>query len=57
MFGQGAPISFAAQLNEMEALRLESTFATAVRGLVVYGAKVFTEYAKMLGYIQIATTQ
>ncbi|MET9848877.1 P22 phage major capsid protein family protein [Streptomyces ossamyceticus] len=33
-------ISFADQFAEVETLRLESTFATAVRGLHLYGAKV-----------------
>ena len=33
-------IAFAGQINKVEALRLESSFADAVRGLDVYGAKV-----------------
>jgi hypothetical protein len=33
-------ISFADQVNDVETLRLETTFATAVRGLHLYGAKV-----------------
>lgn len=57
MFGQDRPISFASQLHTMEALRLETTFATAVRGLMLYGGQVFAENAKKLGYLQIASTQ
>jgi len=33
-------VSFADQFSEVESLRLETTFATAVRGLHLYGAKV-----------------
>lgn len=33
-------IAFAGQINKVEAIRLESRFADAVRGLDVYGAKV-----------------
>jgi hypothetical protein len=33
-------IAFASQIMETEAIRLESTFDTGVRGLHVYGAKV-----------------
>lgn len=57
MFGQGMPISYAPQINQLEAIRLETTFANAVRGLLVQGKKVFAEDAKRLGYIRIATTQ
>ena len=35
----------------MEALRLETTFATRVRGLLLHGAQVFAEDAKALGVI------
>ncbi|GAA5078634.1 P22 phage major capsid protein family protein [Streptomyces similanensis] len=40
MAGVRDAISFADQVTEMETLRLQNTFATAVRGLHVYGAKV-----------------
>jgi hypothetical protein len=40
MAGVSDAISFADQVTEMETLRLQNTFATAVRGLHVYGAKV-----------------
>ncbi|HWE35656.1 MAG TPA: hypothetical protein VG406_03725 [Isosphaeraceae bacterium] len=57
LFGQDKPISYASQIRDMEALRLESTFATAVRGLLLHGATVFAENAKRLGYVRIAPTQ
>jgi hypothetical protein len=33
-------ISFAEQLNKVEALRREGSFENAVRGLALYGAKI-----------------
>jgi hypothetical protein len=53
IFGQDHPVCYAAQIpaSTMEALRLESTFATRVRGLLLHGAKVFAEDAKRLGVI------
>jgi len=39
-FGVNAALTFAAQFTKMETLRSESTFATLVRGLQVYGRKV-----------------
>lgn len=58
-FGQGKPVSYAAQIppGTLEALRLESTFATAVRGLLLHDGKVFNEDAKRFGYILIGATQ
>ncbi|MFE9865876.1 P22 phage major capsid protein family protein [Streptomyces sp. NPDC005506] len=40
MAGVKDAISFADQVSEMETLRLQNTFASAVRGLHLYGAKV-----------------
>jgi len=40
MAGSYNSIAFASQIMETEAIRLESTFDTGVRGLHVYGAKV-----------------
>lgn len=40
LFGSRAAITFAEQLVETEALRLENQFADAVRGLMVFGRKV-----------------
>lgn len=55
LFGQGKPISYAAQIpsGTLEALRLETTFATAVRGLLLHDATVFTETSKTLGSIYV----
>lgn len=43
--GTPMAISFADQITETEALRLQSTFADAVRGLHVYGAKLIRSNA------------
>ncbi len=51
-FGDKYAIAYAAQINEIERLRLESQFATAVRGLLLHDTKVFAEAAKRLGYIK-----
>jgi hypothetical protein len=41
MFGVAAAISLAVQKQpEMEAIRLQDSFADGVRGLLLYGAKV-----------------
>jgi hypothetical protein len=56
-YGQGKPVSYARQLVETEALRLESTMATAVRGLLLHGAAVFAEDAKRFGTIYVGATQ
>ena len=54
LYGQGKPISFAAQIKgNFEALRRESTFGQSVRCLLLYGGRVFTESAKALGRIYI----
>ncbi len=45
-FGDPAFISYAAQLKEMEMLRLQTTFADAVRGLILHDGHVFAECAK-----------
>jgi hypothetical protein len=39
--GNNDLISFAEQVTETEAVRLEGEFATGVRGLMVYGGKIF----------------
>jgi hypothetical protein len=53
LYGQGKRVSYAAQIpaSTMEAIRLETTFATRVRGLLLHGAQVFAEDAKALGVI------
>jgi hypothetical protein len=52
-FGQGRPIAYAAQLRKSEMIRLESTFASAFRSLLLHDGKLFTEPAKRLGYIYV----
>lgn len=54
-FGQGKPISYASQIpaGHPQVLTLESTFATAARGLMLHDGKVFSEDAKRLGYIYV----
>lgn len=39
----GSAIAFAGQINEVEALRLESTFADGIRGLDTYGMKIIDQ--------------
>ena len=51
-YGTRMAISYAAQLAEMEAIRLETTFATAIRGLLLHDGKVFAEASKAFGYIK-----
>jgi hypothetical protein len=53
LFGQGLPVCYAAQIppGTLEVLRLETTFATRVRGLLLEGAQVFAEDSKRLGVI------
>ncbi len=51
VFGQGNPIHYVSKIRDLEAIRLERSFASAVRGLLVHQAKVFTENTKRLGYI------
>lgn len=51
-YGVQGAINYAAQVRQVEALRLETTFANAVRGLLLHDAKVFAESAKGLGYIK-----
>ena len=38
--GHPSAISYAEQINEIETIRLQTTFGTAVRGLFLYGAKL-----------------
>lgn len=54
VYGQGNCIKYASKIQSFETLRLESSFETAVRALLVHKARVFTEDAKRLGYIYAA---
>ena len=51
LFGQGKPISYASKFQQTERIRLESTFAWAVRGLILHDGEVFAEHAKRLGVL------
>jgi len=53
LFGQNSPVCYAAQIppGTLEVLRLETTFATRVRGLLLEGAQVFAEDSKKLGVL------
>jgi hypothetical protein len=51
-YGTPMAISYAAQIREVEVIRLETTFATAVRGLLLHGTKVFAEASKAYGYVK-----
>jgi len=52
LFGDSEAISYAAQITEIEALRLQTTFANAVRGLLLHDTFVPAESAKRLVYIK-----
>jgi hypothetical protein len=51
-FGDKWAIAYAAQLSQTERMRLQTTFADAIRGLLLHDTKVFNENAKRLGYIK-----
>ena len=53
-FGEVGAISYAGQITLVEMIRLESTMATACRGLLLHDAHVFNENAKRIGYIEAA---
>jgi hypothetical protein len=52
LFGDDMAIAYAAQLREVETLRLQVSFHTAVRGLLLHDTKVFAESSKHFGYIR-----
>jgi hypothetical protein len=52
LFGDNEAISYAAQITEIEALRLQTTFANAVRGLLLHDTFVPAESAKRLVYLK-----
>jgi hypothetical protein len=54
MFGNRTAISYAGQIGRIEALRLETTFADAARGLYVYGRKVVRSEALLTAYLSEA---
>lgn len=48
-FGAGPVISYAGQIRKVQKIVLESTFADAMRGLLLHDATVFSEHAKAYG--------
>ena len=48
LFGDNEAISYAAQITEIEALRLQTTFANAIRGLLLHDIFVAGENSKRL---------
>lgn len=54
IFGNNDIISYAAQITEMEALRLQTTFANAIRGLILHDTFVPAESAKQLVVLRAA---
>jgi len=52
LFGDNEGLSYAAQITEIEALRLQTTFANAVRGLLLHDTFVPAECGKRLAYIK-----
>jgi N4-gp56 family major capsid protein len=52
MYGQMGAIQYAGQLDKVEKLRLESSFDSAVRGLLLHGAIIPGEDAKRVGTIK-----
>ncbi|MEV5710168.1 coat protein [Actinoallomurus sp. NPDC052274] len=55
MAGHPMAITFAEQIAETEALRLQTTFADGVRGLHVYGAQVIRPDCIAVAYVQRPT--
>lgn len=51
MFGTRQAISYAGQVAKIEAVRLQTTFADAARGLYVYGRKVVRPEALLTAYL------
>jgi len=51
MCGDRSAISYGGQISEIEAMRLQTTFADAARGLYVYGAKVTRPEALLTLYL------
>ena len=52
LFGDNEGLSYAAQITEIEVLRLQTTFANAVRGLLLHDTFVPAEAGKRLVYIK-----
>jgi len=52
-FGDKYAIAYAAQINKVERLRLQSAFANAVRGLLLHDTHVFDENSKRFGSLKV----
>jgi hypothetical protein len=53
-FGDDQAVSYAAQITEIEALRLQTSFANAVRGLLLHDTFVAAECAKRIVWLHAA---
>ena len=51
--GNRDAITYCAQITEMEAIRLQNSFASAIRGLLLHDSKVFAENSKCLATAQV----
>ena len=54
--GNRDAITYAAQITKIEALRLQSSFSDAVRGLLLHDATTFAETSKCLATVQFGNT-
>lgn len=54
LFGDNEAITYAAQITEIEAIRLQTTFANAIRGLLLHDTFVPAECAKRLVVLRAA---
>jgi hypothetical protein len=54
-YGAGPVISYAGQIRKLEQIRRETTWASAVRGLLLHDGTVFKEHAKAFGTIRKTT--
>jgi hypothetical protein len=52
VYGDNMAIAYVSQLKELEVIRLQSSFTTAVRGMLLHDTAVFAESSKRLGYIK-----
>lgn len=51
--GNRDAITYAAQITEMEAIRLQDSFASAIRGLLLHDSTVFAESSKCLATAEV----
>jgi len=53
IYGQGRPIDYVSQLNEIQVTPLAKQFGVVVKQLILHGKKVFAENSKRLGSIYV----